>query len=336
MRKDNDPTPYLEEENIPGDFAPAGHREVDAGAAFGMEELRGTAIRTPVFDERCEYLAAVRENYVFDAPLLRFLLSFLGRPAGDALYLHGPSGCGKTSAVIQTAAVLRWPAVSLTLNGRFELADLIGHPAIVKDRLVFVHGPLARAMKHGYILVLNELDLADAAELSGLNDVLEGRSLVVIQNNGEVIRPHPDFRLIVTANTRGTGNRSSFHGTQLLNAAFLDRFIFVSCGYMPAERETSLLKKAVPGLSGDLVAGMVRVASEIRKSHAEPKPNHVYMSVPMSTRALVRWAELTAEYAYESNPAETAFVHAFAGRLSADERCYALRLRRDVMGDAAD
>ena len=39
----------------------------------------------------------------------------------------------------------------------------------------FIYGPLARAMKSGGILLLNEVDLCDPAQLSGLNDVLEGR-----------------------------------------------------------------------------------------------------------------------------------------------------------------
>lgn len=320
------------------DGFPLSVRHADAGAEFGLKELKGVSLDVPVFTESCQYLPVPKDDYVFNPGLLRNILSFLGRSAGDALYLHGPSGCGKTSMVIQTAAVLKWPVVSLTVNGRFELADLIGHPTIVKNELVFVHGALARAMKYGYILILNEIDVADAAELSGLNDVLEGRSLVVIQNNGEVIKPHPCFRLVVTANTCGRGSRGTYHGTQLLNAAFLDRFRFIGCDYMSSEEELKLLKEVVPDMDEGLLSGMVKVASEIRKSHLDPMPNHVYMSIPMSTRALVRWAKLTAEYSsYESDPADAALVHAFTGRLSEEERAYVTRLKFDVMaGDTVN
>ena len=337
MRKLNDKTNTEVSENVTRDEFPMTVRKADAGAEFGIHELDGVSLEVPVFDTSCQYLAEPATDYVFNTGLLRNLLSFLGKSSGDALYLYGPSGCGKTSMVIQAAAVLKWPTVSLTVNGRFELADLIGHPTIVKNELVFVYGALARAMKYGYILILNEIDLADAAELSGLNDVLEGRNLVVIQNNGEVIKPHPSFRLVVTANTCGRGSRGTYHGTQLLNAAFLDRFRFIGCDYMSSEEELKLLKKVVPDADEGLLSGMVKVASEIRKSHLDPVPNHVYMSVPMSTRALVRWAKLTAEYSYESDPADAALVHAFTGRLSEEERAYVTRLKFDIMtGDTVN
>ena len=317
--------------NVTGDGFPLTVRRVDAGVEFGLKELKGVSLEVPVYDESCQYLQEQKKDYVFNTNFLRNILSFLGNSSGDALYLHGPSGCGKTSMIIQTAAVLKWPVVSLTINGRFELADLIGHPTIINKDLVFVHGPLARAMKYGYILILNEIDVADAAELSGLNDVLEGRSLVVIQNNGEVIQPHPNFRLVVTANTCGRGSKGSYHGTQLLNAAFLDRFRFIGCDYMSQKEELKLLKK-VADLEEGVLSGMVKVASEIRKSHLDPVPNHVYMSVPMSTRALVRWAKLASEYSYESDSVAVALVHAFSGRLSEEERTYVTRLASDVMG----
>ena len=124
---------------------------------------------------------------------------------------------------------------------------------------------------------------------------------------------------------------------------------------MSAKEESGLLKKAVPELSDKTIASMVRIAGEIRtwqgreltvfahpdageirRSHTEPKANHVYMSVPMSTRALLRWAGLTRAYAFEDNPLKVALLHSFAGRLSDDEREYVLRLVSDVRGDTGD
>lgn len=89
----------------------------------------------------------------------------------------------------------------------------------------FQYGPLAAAMRFGHVLVLNEVDLADAGELAGLNDVLEGRPLVLAENAGEIIRPHPMFRVICTANSCGNGDDSGrYAGVQQQNLAFLDRF----------------------------------------------------------------------------------------------------------------
>ncbi len=50
--------------------------------------------------------------------------------------------------------------------------------------MTFVYGPLALAVKYGHLLIINEMDLAEPAELAGLNDILEGAPLVIAQNGG--------------------------------------------------------------------------------------------------------------------------------------------------------
>jgi cobaltochelatase CobS len=158
------------------------------------------------------------------ARALRDLLAFLADPAGDGLLLTGPTGAGKTSLVLQVAARLNWPVQEVTCHGRLELSDLIGQ-FVLKAETRFVHGPLAVAAREGHLLVLNELDVMDAAELAGLNDIVEGAPLVIAANGGEVIRPHPKFRLIATGNSTGSGDPSGlYQGVLRQNLAFLDRF----------------------------------------------------------------------------------------------------------------
>jgi cobaltochelatase CobS len=126
----------------------------------------------------------------------------------------GPTGSGKTSSVTEIAARLNWPVQQVTAHGRMELTDLIGHHALVAGApgepptMKFMYGPLAIAMREGQILLINELDLADPAEIAGLNDIVERRPLVIAQNGGEVIKPHPMFRVIATGNSTGTGDNS--------------------------------------------------------------------------------------------------------------------------------
>lgn len=125
------------------------------------------------------------DNYIFRREVLRDLLAFLRKPNGDALFITGPTGSGKTSVVNEVCARLNWPVQLLTLNNRFEFNQLTGHFTYSSQKeggapeMTFQYGPLAKAMKYGHVLVLNEIDLADAGELAGLNDVLEGRPLVL-------------------------------------------------------------------------------------------------------------------------------------------------------------
>lgn len=285
----------------------------------------------------CEHLIPKVDNtYDFDLANLEGIINFIEDPTGDALYLYGPSGCGKSSAVLQVCARLKLPCISLTLNGRFELNDLLGHPTIIKDEVFFIHGPLARAMKYGYVLILNEVDLADPGELAGLNDVLEGRNLTLVQNDGEIIEPHKNFRFIVTANTRGTsgiGVLSNYAGTQVLNSAFLDRFRFISCNYLSEAQEIKMLCRVVPELDPVFVARLVRVAQEIRTACFTIKQTRIHISIPFSTRSLIRWAKLICHYeGHIDNAIDSALDHAFAARLGEDEATYVHRLAKDTIG----
>lgn len=128
----------------------------------------------------------------------------------------------------------------------------------------FIYGPLARAMKSGGILLLNEVDLCDPAQLSGLNDVLEGRPLTITQNGGEQIQPHPMFRVVVTANSAGNGDETgSYTGVLSQNVAAMDRYRLMRVDYLSEGIETVLLKKLFSNISSQILIGLVRCANKI-------------------------------------------------------------------------
>ena len=204
-------------------------------------------------------------NYIFARTALYELLLYLTEPSHDALFLSGPTGCGKTSAVFEVAARLNWPLESVTLSQKSEVSDLIGAHILEHGQLRFSYGPLARAMLYGEILLLNEIDLMSPGELAALNDVLEGRALTISANNGEVIKPHPFFRVVATANSKGLGDESgAYHGVKLQNQAFLDRWRFCEVGYPSAAQERLMLERACPKLNPDFRDGILRFASEVR------------------------------------------------------------------------
>ncbi|MFW8217024.1 AAA family ATPase, partial [Klebsiella pneumoniae] len=128
------------------------------------------------------------------------------------------------------------------------------------------YGPLAVAMREGHLLLINEVDLADPAELAGLNDVLEGRPLVIAQNGGEIIKPHPMFRVVVTGNSTGSGDASGlYQGGMMQNLAAMDRYRFTKVGYADEEAELSILGRVTPKLPENVRKGMVRIANQVRK-----------------------------------------------------------------------
>lgn len=235
--------------------------EVFAGANLHLERFS-----LPAFDQSLLPLVPqVEPSYVFDEAHLNLILRHLQQPYRDSLFISGPTGCGKTSFILQIAARLGWPVESITLSQNSEIADLVGHTVLRKGQLYFEYGPLARAMIYGEILLLNEVDLMSAGELAALNDVLEGRALCVYENNGEIIYPHPFFRVVVTANSKGAGDNSGHYmGVRKQNKAFLDRYVFVEFDYPNYEQEQSLILKSIDNFNPDLVKYFITFAHEVR------------------------------------------------------------------------
>ncbi len=248
-------------------------------------------------------IPAKHDDYVFRRDVLRDVLAFLQKPNGDALYLSGPTGSGKTSVITETAARLNWPVQQVTCNGRMEFSHLKGQFVISSARpgeapqMRFQYGPLALAMRFGQILLLNEVDLMDPAELAGLNDVLEGRPLVIAENGGEIIKPHPMFRCVVTGNSFGSGDMSGmYQGIQQQNIAALDRYRFLTVGYSSPAVEKAILAKKAPLITEEIRNAMIQLANEVRKAFMGEDGEGGTLALTMSTRTLVRWAMLAQDF----------------------------------------
>lgn len=277
-------------------------------------------------------IPSVDDSYVFDLKTLNELLLYLTHPAKDCLYISGPSGCGKTTMVLQTAARLNWGVEQVTLSNKCESLELIGHSSLRKGELVYEYGPLARAMLYGEILILNEIDLMSPGDLSVLNDVLDGKSLTIVENNCEIIRPHPQFRVVATANTKGFGDMTGFYnGARLLNQAFLDRFRFLEMDYPNPHVELSLLKKNFSNLSETVLKNLIHFAHDLRAVQKQGLENGVrQLSAPFSSRSLIKVATLLSLNVGYS-------VHkivnmCYALRLPAVENEYVMRLCNDIFG----
>lgn len=251
-------------------------------------------------DPKNPFIPKSHKEYIFRKEELRTVFAYLMRPYGDALYISGPTGSGKTSLICEVAARLNWPVQQITVNGRFEFQQLKGQFILTSrtpgetPSMRFMHGPLARAMREGHILLLNEVDLADPAELAGLNDVLEGRPLVITENGGEIIHPHPMFRVVATANSFGNGDDSGrYVGVQQMNLAAMDRYRPMYVGYAPEFVERMILDRAVPkSFPRELFDPMIQLANEVRQLHLGKDGVPGTLGITISTRSLVRWAML--------------------------------------------
>ncbi|MCF7985382.1 MAG: CbbQ/NirQ/NorQ/GpvN family protein [Thiohalocapsa sp.] len=308
----------------------------DVSATFGVKAPRGLEIEG--YADETHPNVPPLQPYVFRRGL-NAVLAFLRDAGGDALLLTGPTGAGKTSLIRQVAARLYWPVQEVTCHGRLEFADLLGGFQLLQGETRFVHGPLALAAREGHLLVLNEIDLMDPAELAGLNDIVEGAPLAIAQNGGEVIRPHRKFRVVATGNSAGSGDHTGlYQGVLRQNLAFLDRFRVLQVGYPDPESELSLLAQQVPDLPAEIARKLVVVANEVRRlflgeQGADGLPAETgELTVTLSTRTLVRWARLTVTFKGAPNALAYALDHALTARAAAEERTAIHRIAADVLG----
>lgn len=283
--------------------------DLDAGDIFSGH-TSGRLIKG--FQSPCHHTPAIDPHYLFhDA--MRELVVWLMMPP-EPLYVFGPTGSGKSSLVRQVAAKLNYPVFDITAHGRLEFADLAGHLSIDNGSMRFQYGPLALAMKFGGLFLLNEIDLLDPATAAGLNGVLDGGSLCLPENGGELIRPHPMFRFVATANSNGaTDETGLYQGTLRQNLAFMDRFWLCEVGYPEPEPEIKLLERVAPSLPEELRRGMVAYANEVRRlfvgEGALQKPGET-IEVTFSTRTLIRWARLTLQFQPLSRQGVQPLLHA--------------------------
>ncbi|NEX21804.1 AAA domain-containing protein [Thiorhodococcus mannitoliphagus] len=298
---------------------------------FGVNAPKGLTIEGFADDGHPQI--PVLTPYVFRQGLSS-VLAFLRQAGGDAFLLTGPTGSGKTSLICQVAARLHWPVQSVACHGRMELSDLVGQFVLCEGSTRFVHGPLAIAMREGHLLILNEIDLMDPAELAGLNDVIEGQPLVIAQNGGEVIRPNPRFRVFATGNSAGAGDPTGlYQGVLRQNLALLDRFRVLQVGYLSPDDELGVLQASAPSLPREVATLMITVANEIRRLFLGEGEQGAELTVTLSTRTLVRWARLALTFRGAPQPIAYALEQALTARAEPEQREAIHRLAADVMGD---
>lgn len=310
------------------------------GSTFGFSDIPEKYMTIGYADKTNPFIPKISDSYVFRKDFIREVNAFLKDPSGDALYITGPTGSGKTSGITEMAGRLNWPVQQITAHGRMELTDLIGFHALKSDKpgetpsMKFMYGPLSVAMREGHILLINEVDLADPAELAGLNDILEGRPLVIAQNGGEIINPHPMFRVVVTGNSTGSGDSTGlYQGVMMQNLAAMDRYRFINVGYLDAETELKILEKVTPNLPVAIRTGLIGIANKVRTLFVGDADNDGHLSITMSTRTVIRWAKLTLAFRGAPNALGYALDQALLIRASKEEREAIIRISKDIFGE---
>ena len=238
-------------------------------------------------------------DYRFREEPTGLLLGWHAHGNGEPLYIHGPPAAGKSSLVRQVAARLGIPCMVVTGHQRLEFRDLVGQMTMVDGTTLWMDGPLTTAKRYGFWLVIDEADRMDPGNFVALNGEMEPvhlqSPLCIVENGGETVESHPNYRVVLTANSAGSGDHSGRFNTALAqDGSSMDRAWNLRIGYPEPELELEILK-AKSGLPESLLRQMLEVAGAVRELDENPDAD-TQLELGVSTRTLQRWAHCTWLY----------------------------------------
>ncbi|XP_042401089.1 midasin-like [Zingiber officinale] len=198
--------------------------------------------------------------------------------------LQGPTSSGKTSLVHYLASVTGHEFVRINNHEHTDLQEYFGtYITDSQGRLLFQEGVLVKAVRLGYWIVLDELNLAPSDVLEALNRLLDDNRELFIPELQETIRAHPNFMLFATQNPP-----TLYGGRKMLSRAFRNRFLEIHVDEIP-EDELSMILELRCKIPPSYASKMVEVMKELQLHRQHSKifaGKHGFIT----PRDLFRWA----------------------------------------------
>jgi nitric oxide reductase NorQ protein len=193
------------------------------------------------------------------------------------LLLKGPTGCGKTRFVEHMAWRLDRPLVTVACHEDLSAGDLVGRWLLDADGTRWQDGPLTLAARHGGICYLDELVEARADTTVVIHPLTDTRRMLPLAQRNEIVRAHPDFRLVVSYNP-GPATRE-------MKASTRQRFCALEFSYPAPELEARIVAQES---GADLASAVAIVAFGVRTRRLQGHG----LDEGASTRMLVHAATL--------------------------------------------
>lgn len=200
---------------------------------------------------------------------------------GKHVFMVGPAGTGKSTIARQAAKGLNLKFYAKSCYPQMPPSALVGYKDAGSN---FNETMFTFAWRNGGVFNLDEIDNSHSSTINLLNEAMSNGEMEI---NNEMVPKSPDFRLAATANTYGRGPDRQYVGRQALDAATLDRFVFVEIDYDEALEAAAC---HATGASRETVDKVLPYVRKLRK-----KAEAERMPVVVSPRGSISMCEMLRE-----------------------------------------
>ncbi|CAK4727123.1 unnamed protein product [Aphanomyces euteiches] len=201
------------------------------------------------------------------------------------LLLQGPTSAGKTSLILHVASRLGQKCVRINNHEHTDIQEYLGSYISGKDgKLTFQEGVLVQAVRYGWWIILDELNLAPSEVLEALNRLLDDNRELFIPETQTTIQPHTRFMLFATQNPPGL-----YGGRKVLSRAFRNRFVELQVDEVPPKELQQILQErsALPPSYCTLLINIMLDLQRIRAQSSVFAGKAGFITI----RDLLRWAQ---------------------------------------------
>jgi nitric oxide reductase NorQ protein len=195
--------------------------------------------------------------------------------------LKGPTGCGKTRFMEHMAWRLKRPLITVSCHDDLTASDLVGRYLITHGETVWVDGPMARAVRAGAILYLDEIVEARKDTTVVIHPLADDRRVLPMEKTGELLEASAEFCLAISYNP---GYQSVLKD---LKQSTRQRFVALEFSYPKPELEQQIVQRE-SGVDAATAAKLVKFAGMTRNLKGQG------LDEGASTRLLVHAAKLIA------------------------------------------
>jgi len=197
------------------------------------------------------------------------------------LLLKGPTGCGKTRFMEHMAWRLKRPLITVSCHDDLTASDLVGRYLITAGDTVWVDGPMARAVRAGAILYLDEIVEARKDTTVVIHPLADDRRVLPMEKTGELLEASAEFCLAISYNP---GYQSVLKD---LKQSTRQRFVALEFNYPKPELEKDIVRHE-SGVDNAVAAKLVKFAGMTRNLKGSG------LDEGASTRLLVHAGKLIA------------------------------------------